>query len=136
MLKIVNVFELGNDPETFPIEIKGSPAWADHLLESLPFSELEVEVLPEDILGVTALRLAAGSRYPAHTHQGHHTLLILSGRGTVDYKGVRYQTRPGDMYVMDGATEHAVGAIDDHVLLSIGVPYRHPGTPERMRITE
>lgn len=132
MLTIKNIYEV----DDFPIEIEGSPAWANHLLHSAPFSELEVDVTLEDCIGADMLRLPAGSRYPAHTHHGHHLLLIVEGRGTVTYGGKVYDTKPGDIYIMDGATEHAVGATDDHKLISIGVPHRMPGTDERMELTD
>ena len=131
MLHIVNIYEV----KDFPIEIEGSPAWANHLLHSAPFSELKVDVTPEDCLGADMLHLPAGSKYPPHTHQGHHMLLIVSGRGTVTYGGKVYDTKPGDLYIMDGATEHAVGAVDEHTLISIGVPHRMPGTEDRMELT-
>jgi quercetin dioxygenase-like cupin family protein len=70
-------------------------------------------------------------------HPGDHLLLVVKGAGTVTFGGVVYPTRPGDLYMVDALTEHAVGAgSDGHWLLSFGAPHVPVDSPERMRVVE
>lgn len=60
----------------------------------------------------SVLRLAAGSRFPRHAHQGTEEVLVLAGRvslGSVDL-GV------GDYLFTEPGEEHDVVAITDAVL--------------------
>lgn len=88
-------------------------------------------------LGVDMLYLPPNGRFPLHTHPGDHLLLILEGTGTVTYGGVVYPTQPGDLYMVPGAVEHAVGAgPDGHKILAFGAPHKPLDSDERMTVTD
>lgn len=88
-------------------------------------------------LGCDVLYLQPNARFHLHTHPGDHLLLILKGYGTVTYGGTVYPTVPGDLYMVPGLVEHAVGAgPEGHWLLSIGSPHKPADSAERMHITE
>ena len=75
-------------------------------------------------LGADIIRCASGGGFAPHTHVGDHLLFVIAGEGTITYNGRIYPTHPGQVYLVEGAVPHAVGAITDHVLLSVGAPHR------------
>jgi quercetin dioxygenase-like cupin family protein len=83
-------------------------------------------------LGADLLHIKAGQQFPVHTHPGDHLLYCVRGRGTITVAQITYEIRPGDLYMVDGLTPHAVGAIDDHSILAIGSPHKPVDSPERM----
>lgn len=83
-------------------------------------------------LGVDVIRLAAGTGFAPHTHPGDHLLIVIGGEGTVAYDGRVYPTRAGQVYMIEGAIPHAVGAVTDHVILAVGSPHKPIGSPDRM----
>ncbi len=87
-------------------------------------------------LGADLLHVKAGDQFPIHTHPGDHLLYCLAGEGTMSVAGVTYRIRPGDLYMVDGAVPHAVGAITDHVIMAIGAPHKHVASPERMTFVD
>ncbi|GAA1649435.1 hypothetical protein GCM10009828_093310 [Actinoplanes couchii] len=87
-------------------------------------------------LGADVIRCAAGGGFAPHTHIGDHLLFVVSGKGTITYDGRVYPTNPGQVYFVEGAVPHAVGAITDHVLLSIGTPHRAVDADDRQTIRE
>jgi hypothetical protein len=55
----------------------------------------------------------------------------------VTYGGVEYPTKPGDIYMVPGAVEHAVGAgPDGHKIMAFGAPHKHLDSEERMTVVE
>lgn len=119
----------------FDIDMKDTVAKAMHVAKSVSFAESNCEVAPSDALGVDLIRLEAGQSFPPHTHPGHHCLLVVQGRGSVTVDGKVHVTMPGDLYVVDGGVLHSVGAIDDHVVASFGVPHRMPDAEDRMTVS-
>lgn len=87
-------------------------------------------------LGGDIIRLAAGTGFAPHTHPGDHLLVVLAGEGTVTYEGKIYPTRAGEVYMVEGAKAHAVGAITDHVILAIGHPHKPVGSEERLTLVD
>jgi len=87
-------------------------------------------------LGADLIRLPAGKGFAPHTHPGDHLLLQLAGRGTICYGGKVYETVPGTIYMVEGSEPHAVGAIDDAVILAVGSPHRRVESPDRMDLVE
>ena len=87
-------------------------------------------------LGVDVIRAAAGAGFAPHTHLGDHLLIVIAGRGTIAYDGTIYETAPGQVYMVEGAMPHAVGAIDDHVILAVGMPHRSVDSPDRQSLVE
>lgn len=85
-------------------------------------------------LGVDLIRVPAGGGFAPHTHPGDHLLIIAAGEGTITYEGHIYPTRAGEVYMVEGATPHGVGAITDHVILAVGAPHKAPDDPERMEL--
>jgi len=83
-------------------------------------------------LGADLLHIKGGEQFPVHTHPGDHLLYCVSGHGTITVDQVVYQIRPGDLYMVDGAVPHAVGAITNHTILAIGSPHKPVDSPERM----
>jgi quercetin dioxygenase-like cupin family protein len=87
-------------------------------------------------LGADIIRCAAGGGFAPHTHIGDHLLLVIAGNGTITYDGRIYPTRPGQAYFVEGAVPHAVGAISDHVLISVGTPHRAVDAADRQAVRE
>lgn len=85
-------------------------------------------------LGIDIIRVPAGAGFPPHTHVGDHLLIAVAGTGTIAYEGRVYETGPGQVYMIEGAAPHAVGAITDHVLLSVGTPHRAVDAEDRQQI--
>lgn len=86
-------------------------------------------------LGGDIIRLAAGEGFVPHTHPGDHLLIVLGGRGTITYNGCIYPTRAGQIYMIEGAVPHAVGAVTDHIILAVGAPHKPVDAPDRMTPT-
>lgn len=87
-------------------------------------------------LGLDLVRVKAGEGFEPHTHPGDHLLICVEGTGTITYDGAIYQTRAGQVYLIEGAIPHAVGAITDHSILAVGAPHRPAGGADRMALTE
>ena len=87
------------------------------------------------MLGVDAIRLAAGDGFVPHTHPGDHVLIVVGGQGTITYAGHILPTRAGQVYLVDGGIPHAVGAVSDHVILAVGSPHRPVDATDRMAPT-
>ncbi|MEU4772785.1 phosphopantetheine-binding protein [Micromonospora sp. NPDC023644] len=87
-------------------------------------------------LGADLIHVPAGNGFAPHTHPGDHLLFVVGGRGTITVGGVITETRAGQVYMIDGAVPHAVGAITDHVILAIGSPHRGIEDPERQNLIE
>lgn len=83
-------------------------------------------------LGADLIHVKAGDQFPVHTHPGDHLLFCVAGHGTMSVAGITYEIRPGDLYMVDGAVPHAVGAITDHTILAIGAPHKPVDSPDRM----
>jgi quercetin dioxygenase-like cupin family protein len=86
------------------------------------------------IIGADVIRLPAGAGFPPHTHPGHHLLIVLGGRGTITYNGRVHATEAGQIYLVEGAVSHAVGAITDHVILATGAPHMPVDSDKRMQV--
>jgi quercetin dioxygenase-like cupin family protein len=84
-------------------------------------------------LGADIIRLGKGERFRPHVHIGDHLLLAIGGEGTVTFGGRIYPVFAGEIYLVPGGIPHAVGAISDHVLLSIGAPHRAIDAFDRMQ---
>ena len=87
-------------------------------------------------MGSDLIRLQAGDCFQPHTHPGDHLLVVVGGLGTVTYDGKIYLTRAGQIFMIEGAVPHAVGAITDHVILAIGNPHVAIDSPDRMKPLE
>jgi quercetin dioxygenase-like cupin family protein len=87
-------------------------------------------------LGIDLIRAPAGGGFAPHTHICDHLLIVVAGRGTIAYDGTVYETGPGQVYMIEGAVPHAVGAIDDHVILAVGMPHRAVDSPDRQELVE
>ena len=88
-------------------------------------------------MGADILSVPPNAAFPVHTHPGDHLLLCLAGTGTISVGEVTYKVVPGDFYMVDGLTPHAVGAGDEgHILVAIGSPHKPIQSPERMTFTD
>ena len=87
-------------------------------------------------IGADVIRLPAGAGFPPHTHPGHHVLAVLAGHGTITYNGRVHPTEAGEIYLVEGAVSHAVGAITDHVILAVGAPHMPVDSDARMAVVE
>lgn len=87
-------------------------------------------------LGLDLIQVPAGEGFSPHTHPGDHLLIAVAGHGTVTVDGVIYPTRAGQVYMVEGAVPHAVGAITDHCLLAVGAPHRAIDAADRMTLTD
>jgi quercetin dioxygenase-like cupin family protein len=124
MFKVLNVFEVVQSSGKLPIKIPGVDAHGESLFSN-------------GKLGVDMIQLAPHQAFPLHTHPADHLLFIVAGEGTVTVGAQVYQTRPGDLYMIHGTVEHAVGAgAEGQYLLSFGAPHYHLDHPERMKIIE
>lgn len=95
-----------------------------------------VAMLTNGHLGADLLHVAAGNQFPVHTHPGDHLLYVVSGRGTISIGNVTYEVAEGDLHMVPGAIPHAVGAIDDHIILAIGAPHKTVDSPDRMALVD
>ncbi len=91
-------------------------------------------LLSNGYLGADLLHVPHGDAFPPHTHAGDHLLFVLAGRGTITIAGEIVPTAPGEAFMVEGAVPHAVGAIDDHVLLSVGAPHHPVDSPARQAV--
>lgn len=87
-------------------------------------------------LGVDLIRVSAGNGFVPHTHPGDHLLIIVAGEGTITYDGHIYPTKAGQVYMIEGAIPHAVGAVTDHVIMAVGSPHMPVDSPDRMKPVE
>ncbi len=118
--------------------------WADQLEARLPeatapmygTSARALPLVTNGRLGLDLVQVPAGGGFEPHTHPGDHLLVVVSGRGTITYDGVIYETVPGQVYLVEGAVPHAVGAITDHAILAVGAPHRRADDADRMALTE
>ena len=85
-------------------------------------------------MGIDLIEMDPGTSFPLHTHSGAHVLYVLDGVGTVTIDGVVHPTKPGDCYFIQADEPHAVGAVERHRLLSIGLPHRTVDDPQRMHV--
>jgi quercetin dioxygenase-like cupin family protein len=123
-LCIKNLNELAKIAAEIGVPVHGAPA-------------LGVPLHTNGHLGADLLHVKAGDRFPVHVHPGDHLLVCLGGTGTISVGEVTYHVRPGDIYMVDGAVPHAVGAGDeDHILMAIGAPHKPVASPERMQLTD
>lgn len=88
-------------------------------------------LLSNGFLGADIIHVPAGEGFSPHTHPGDHLLFVVGGIGTISASGEILETRPGQVYMVDGPTTHAVGAVTDHVLLSIGIKHQALDSMER-----
>jgi quercetin dioxygenase-like cupin family protein len=124
-LSIKNIDDLARNAHRSGIPVHGAPA-------------LGVPLHTNGHLGADLLYVAAGDRFPIHTHPGDHLLLCVAGAGTITIGQVTYKVTPGDIYMVDGQVPHAVGAAGDqpHVLVAIGAPHKPVQSPERMALVD
>ena len=124
-IQIVNLREAAQAVRSEGVPVHGAPA------TGLPLHS-------NGHMGADVLHVPAGKSFPIHAHPGDHLLLCLEGEGTISVGGVTYAVGPGDLYMVDGQTPHAVGAGAgaDHVLVSIGAPHKPVDSPERMWFTD
>ena len=109
--------------EALPLAMFGTPATGDRMVSN-------------GHLGVDLIRVPAGEGFAPHTHPGDHLLIAVAGEGTVTVDGSIYPTHAGQVYMVEGAQPHAVGAITDHVILAVGAPHRNIDAADRMTLTD
>lgn len=91
-------------------------------------------LITNGFLGADLIHVPAGEGFAPHTHPGDHLLFVVGGRGTITAAGEILETTPGLVYMVDGAQPHAVGAITDHVLLSVGVAHQPLDSANRQEL--
>jgi quercetin dioxygenase-like cupin family protein len=91
-------------------------------------------VLTNGFLGADIIYVPAGEGFAPHTHPGDHLLFVLAGQGTITASGEILETAPGQAYLVDGSSTHAVGAITDHMLLAIGASHRTIDSLDRQEL--
>lgn len=123
--KIINVNTLNRRGGT---PIHGTNATGENLFCS--------QDLPETgHLSVDVLHIPPYEQFPVHTHPGHHLLLVLQGVGMVTINGKKYQTNPGDLFLIEADVPHAVEAgSEGQSMLSIGAPHKHLEDHSRMDV--
>lgn len=87
-------------------------------------------------LGVDMIRVPAGEGFAPHTHPGDHLLIVVSGESTITYDGRIYRACAGEVYMVEGAVPHAVGAITDTAILAVGAPHRPVDAVDRQELVE
>lgn len=115
--------QLGIDVAPGPTKVSKTAAATGHSLVS------------SGHVGADILHVPAGSGFAPHTHPGDHLLFVLAGSGTISVAGEIVPTRPGQVYMVEGAVTHAVGAVTDHMILAVGAPHRRLDSPDRQELT-
>lgn len=96
-----------------------------------------VKLFDNGVLGADLLDVPPNAGFPVHVHPGHHMLLCLRGTGTFSLAGVVHEVGPGDLYLVESAVPHAVGAgPQGHTLVAIGAPPRPLDAVDRMTVVD
>lgn len=82
--------------------------------------------------GGDVIRFAANEGVGNHTHEGDHILLVLKGKGIVEFDGKDYDLYPGLAYFVPGSVNHAIRAHEDLVLIAIGNKHQPLDSEARM----
>lgn len=124
--------------------VGGEPVYPDFDLMAVELGERETPMygtpatgqalVSNGFLGVDLIRVPAGGGFAPHTHPGDHLLIVVAGEGTITYEGRIYPTRAGQVYMVEGAVPHAVGAVTDHCILAVGAPHRQVDAADRMEL--
>lgn len=122
-LRIFNLHAVADGLPEQGVPVHGAPA-------------VGTAMLTNGQLGCDMLHVKAGEQFPVHTHPGDHLLYCVRGEGTITVDKIVYRVVPGDIYMVDGAVPHAVGAYTDHWLLAIGSPHKAVDAPDRMAFVD
>ena len=75
--------------------------------------------------GADVIRFPPGGSVPPHTHPGAHILLVLSGRGQLDFDGTPVRLEPLVCYFVPSGRRHAIRADADTELTILAVANSH-----------
>lgn len=95
-----------------------------------------VPLVSNGFLGADMIRVPAGEGFAPHVHPGDHLLIVVSGESTVTYDGRIYRASAGEVYMVEGAVPHAVGAITDCAILAVGAPHRPVDAVDRQELVD
>lgn len=82
--------------------------------------------------GADVIRFAANEGVGNHTHEGAHILIVIKGRGFVEYNQVDYPLEPGVCYMVPGNVDHAIKATTDLVMIAVGNNHQPLDSEARM----
>ncbi len=86
--------------------------------------------------GMDVIRFDAGKGVATHTHEWDHILLVLKGKGFVEYNGVDHDLHPGMAYMVPGSVPHAIKATSELVMLAIANDHRPAWSTERLDVVK
>lgn len=122
--------EMLNHPSLTPTRIRGVVNKDGELVQAFG-----TKIMTNGELGVDLLNVPPHSRFPLHTHPGHHLLFILQGTGTLTLDGTAHPTSPGDLLMVEGEIPHAVGTgPEGQGILAFGSPHTPLDSPQRMTV--
>ncbi|MBI9104763.1 MAG: cupin domain-containing protein [Spirochaetales bacterium] len=78
---------------------------------------------------MTEFRLKSGKELPIHKHPYEQTGYLVSGRINLKIGGERYETFPGDSWVVPENVEHGAEILEDAVAIEIFSPVREDYLP-------
>lgn len=84
-----------------------------------------IRLLKHGEFGADLVHFAPGKRTDRHTHPGDHILLVLSGKGWLEYGPEKKLLEQGLIYLVPGSVPHAVGASEGEPLLLLSVANDH-----------
>lgn len=109
------------NPTAGTLTIPGGPR--PHRIAGTPRGTGEL-MLTNGHLGADIIHVPAGDGFAPHTHPGDHVLIVLAGTGTVTIGSTIHPTHAGQLYLVEGDVPHAVGAVTDHIIMTVGSPHK------------
>ena len=90
-------------------------------------------LLKDGKFGADIIRFAAGKGVMNHTHEGAHILIVIKGKGFVEYNGIDYKLEPGVCYLIPSLVDHAIKADTELVIIAVGNDHQPVDSIKRMQ---
>lgn len=94
-----------------------------------------LELVKRGPFAADLIRFPPGGAVREHTHPGDHILVVVEGRGWLEYDGEPHRLERGHIYLVPGHIRHAILAETELTLVSVADDHRDVGSPERLDAT-
>ena len=94
-------------------------------------------LVAHDGFGADLIRFGPGERVEPHTHPGAHILLVMHGRGVLEYQGEHHKLFPGLAYLIPPNVSHAIYAdegVEELTLFAVGNDHRPAWSRDRLQL--